>query len=72
MASRWVDSGIDWANLDLHKERTSWVIDELYRAFKERESMLLYYTDQIGTLPTWDVDASMRDANKVDEIMIGL
>jgi hypothetical protein len=72
MASRWVDSGIDWANLNLHKERTSWVIDELYRAFKERESMLNYYTDKESSVLSWDLDGSMRDANKVDEIMIGL
>ena len=72
MASRWVDSGIDWANLDLHKERTSWVIDELYRAFKERESMLDYYTDQEASVIAWDSDANTRDENKLDEIMIGL
>ena len=72
MASRWVDSGIDWANLDLHKERTSWVIDELYRAFKEREQMLLYYTDKIGSISPWDLNAGIRDANKLDEIMLGL
>tara|TARA_R110000764_G_scaffold163865_1_gene251006 strand:+ start:337 stop:1311 length:975 start_codon:yes stop_codon:yes gene_type:complete len=72
MASRWVDSGIDWANLDLHKERTSWVIDELYRAFKERKSLFDYYTQKESSVISWDVDASMRDENKLDEIMIEL
>ena len=72
MASRWVDSGIDWANLNLHKERTSWVIDELYRAFKERESILDYYTDEESSVLAWDSDANTRDENKLDEIMLGL
>jgi hypothetical protein len=72
MASRWVDSGIDWANLNLHKERTSWVVDELYRGFKEREAIFDYYTQEASSVVAWDVDASMRDENKLDEIMIGL
>lgn len=72
MASRWVDSGIDWANLDLFEDRTSIVIDELYRAFKERESILDYYTDEESSVITWDLDASSRDENKLDEIMLGL
>ena len=72
MASRWVDSGIDWANLDLHKERTSWVIDELYRAFKERQAIFDYYTQVASSVVTWDINTSMRDENKIDEIMIEL
>lgn len=71
MASRWTTSGIDWANLDLHKERTSWVIDELYRAFSEKKAL---YTQMKSDSPSsnvalWDVDAGIRDQEKVYEML---
>ena len=69
MASRWVDSGIDWANLDLHKERTSWVIDELYRATKEKLSIIRYMSYESTSVEAWDFNAGIRDAEKIDEII---
>ena len=75
MASRWVDSGIDWANLDLHKERTSWVIDELYRAFKERQSIYRFVKENNGGSPnvgSWDLLDSYRDTEKLNSIIIEL
>jgi hypothetical protein len=69
MASRWVDSGIDWANLDLYKERQSWVIDELYRAMREKLSILRYSRNFTSSVEPWDLSYSLRDYNKVDEIV---
>jgi hypothetical protein len=71
MASRWVDSGIDWANLDLFEDRTSIVIDELYRAFKEREALVIQTRSDLptSTVQAWDINANIRDYEKINEIM---
>lgn len=69
MPSRWTDSGIDWANLNLHKERTSWVIDELYRAMKEKDSLVRYARDIESAVNSWDSLYSQRDEIKLDEII---
>lgn len=69
MASRWVDSGIDWANLDLYKDRQSWVIDELYRAFKERQAVYSYSKDITTSVDAWDFNHSLRDYEKINEII---
>jgi len=69
MASRWTDSGIDWANLDLHKERTSWVIDELYRATLEKESIMRYMRNIDSSVSSWDSLESLRDYEKINSII---
>jgi hypothetical protein len=69
MASRWVDSGINWINTEGF--RTSWVIDELYLAFKEKEALFQYHRDPVLSfaMPTWDIRHSLRDQGKVFEMI---
>jgi len=69
MASRWVDSGINW--LATENNRTSWVIDELYLAFKEKEALFQYHRDPIlsSAMGVWDIRHSLRDQEKLFEII---
>ena len=69
MASRWDTSGIDWANLDLYKERQSWVIDELYRATLEKESIMRYMRNIDSSVSSWDSLESLRDYEKINSII---
>lgn len=74
MASRWTTSGIDWDNIQNY--RTSWVIDELYMAFKEKEALLNYYRrvngGSLDTVGAWDSQYYMPDSEKIYEIMANL
>jgi len=71
MASRWDTSGIDWANLDLYKERQSWVIDELYLAFKERDALMVQMRSgsSVSNVASWDFNHSTRDYNKINTML---
>jgi hypothetical protein len=71
MASRWDTSGIDWANLDLYKERQSWVIDELYLAFKERDALMVQARagNTSSVVTSWDFNHSTRDYNKINTML---
>ena len=71
MASRWVDSGINW--LDVTQNRTSWVIDELYLAFKEKCSLFYYYRNtNLDSIELWDFHHYKRDQEKLNEIILTL
>tara|TARA_R110000824_G_scaffold218492_3_gene405209 strand:+ start:34 stop:1029 length:996 start_codon:yes stop_codon:yes gene_type:complete len=72
MASRWVGSGIDWANLDLFEDRQSWVIDELYLAFKERDALMVQTRSgsSVSNVSAWDFSHSIRDYEKVNQMLL--
>ena len=72
MASRWDTSGIDWANLDLYKERQSWVIDELYLAFKERDALMVQIRSgsDVSNVSSWDFNHSIRDYEKINIMLL--
>ena len=68
MASRWVDSGINWNNIQNY--RTSWVIDELYLAFKEKEALFQFHREiNLDPISIWDIRHPLRDQEKLYEII---
>ena len=72
MASRWVDSGINWAGLTQYDSNFSFVVNELYLAYSEKRAIVKFIRITESSVPAWDVaNVEKRMVNQVDEIIEG-